>query len=191
MALPNSVNYSDIPDALKSDVVSTTIVINHVHSKTSFGAGDIIYFNYTTSGRGFIDPKSFYLSYKVVATNGATGAGKVLGTPVYSPFLKLETIINSKTIESVNQWNQICQIYCFTNMSVADKQGVQSQYGFLSTAEGDITYCDYRQLTANTTTGNNTYFVSAPLICNILSGMEKLIPAFLMPQIHHQFTIDA
>ena len=76
-------------------------------------------------------------------------------------------------------------------MSVADKQGVQSQYGFLSTAEGDITYCDYRQLTANTTTGNNTYFVSAPLICNVLTGMEKLIPAFLMPQIRQQLTIDS
>ena len=54
-----------------------------------------------------------------------------------------------------------------------------------------LTYYDYRQLPANTTTGNNTYFVSAPLICNILTGMEKLIPAFLMPQIRQQFTIDA
>ena len=44
-------------------------------------------------------------------------------------------------------------------MSVADKAGVQSQYGFLSTAEGDLTYYDYRQLTANTTTGR-TFLLS-------------------------------
>ena len=191
MAYPNSVNYDDIPQALKNDVISTTIIINPVNSKATFSPGDIILFDYTTSGRGFVDPKSIYLSYKAVATNGNTLAGKILGTPVYSPFLRIDTIINSQTIESVNQWNQICQIYCNTNMSVADKQGVQSQYGFLSTAEGDITYCDYRQLTANTTTGNNTYFVSAPLICNVLTGMEKLIPAFLMPQIRQQLKIDA
>ena len=30
MALPNSINYSDIPDALKSVVTSTTIVITPV-----------------------------------------------------------------------------------------------------------------------------------------------------------------
>ena len=76
-------------------------------------------------------------------------------------------------------------------MSVADNQGVQSQYGFLSTAEGDITYCDYRQLTINTNTGNNSYFVSAPLICNTLTGIEKMIPAFLMPQNRQQLTINS
>ena len=158
MALPNSVNYADIPAALKNDVISTTIVINPVNSKSSFGQGDIILFDYTTSGRGFIDPKSIYISYKVIATNGATAAGKVLGTPVYSPFLRVDTIINSQTIESVNQWNQVCQLYCNCNMSVADKAGVQSQYGFLSTAEGDLTYYDYQQLTANTRTGNNILY---------------------------------
>ena len=109
MAYPNSVNYDDIPQALKNDVISTTIVINQFHSKASFSPGDIILFDYTTSGRGFIDPKSIYISYKAVATNGATLAGKNLGTPVYSPFLRIDTIINSQTIESVNQWNQICQ----------------------------------------------------------------------------------
>ena len=87
MAYPNSVNYDDIPQALKNDVISTTIIINPVNSKATFSPGDIIQFDYTTSGRGFIDPKSIYLSYKAVATNGATSAGKILGTPVYSPFL--------------------------------------------------------------------------------------------------------
>ena len=62
MALPNSINYNDIPDALKNDVTSTTIVLNPVNSKATFDSGDIIIFDYTTS-RGFIDPKSIYLSY--------------------------------------------------------------------------------------------------------------------------------
>ena len=38
---------------------------------------------------------------------------------------------------------------------------------------------------------NNRYFVSAPLICNILTGCEKMLPACMMPQIRQQLTVDA
>ena len=37
---------------------------------------------------------------------------------------------------------------------------------------------------------NNRYFISAPLICTILSGCEKLIPACLMPQMRQILTVD-
>ena len=37
---------------------------------------------------------------------------------------------------------------------------------------------------------NGTFFVSAPIICNILNGCEKLIPSFLLPSIRMAFTID-
>ena len=99
MALPNSINLNDIPEALKSDVHSTTIVINPVNSKSSYS--DILIFDYNSGQRGFIDPKSIYISYKacVVTPNVANGA--ILGTPIYSPFLRIDTIINSQTIESV------------------------------------------------------------------------------------------
>ena len=40
MAYPNSVNYDDIPQALKNDVISTTIIINPVNSKATFSQGD-------------------------------------------------------------------------------------------------------------------------------------------------------
>ena len=101
MALPNSINFNDIPEALKSDVHSTTIVINPVNSKSSYIPGDILIFDYNSGQRGFIDPKSIYISYKacVVTPNVANGA--ILGTPIYSPFLRIDTIINSQTIESV------------------------------------------------------------------------------------------
>ena len=101
MALPNSINYNDIPEALKSDVHSITIVINPVNSKSSNIPGGIIIFDYNSGQRGFIDPKSIYVSYKacVVTPNVANGA--ILGTPIYSPFLRIDTIINSQTIESV------------------------------------------------------------------------------------------
>ena len=199
MALPNSVNYNDIPEALKSDVISTTIVINPVNCKSSYVLCDVIIFDYNSGQRGFIDPKSIYLSYKacVVTPNVANGA--ILGTPVYSPFLIVDTIINSQTIESVNQWNQVCQAWVQCNMSVADKAGVQTAYGYLAADDTVLSSFDYRALTQNidgvnaadAVVANNRYFVSAPLICNILTGCEKLIPACLMPQIRQQLTVDS
>ena len=37
---------------------------------------------------------------------------------------------------------------------------------------------------------NNRYFVSAPLICNILNGCGKYLPACIMPLIRHILTVD-
>ena len=51
-----------------------------------------------------------------------------IGCPVDSPFILVDTIINPQTIESVSQYIQVCQKYCNCNISIADKQGVQSKY---------------------------------------------------------------
>ena len=198
MALPNSINYSSIPDALKSDVNSTTMVINPVNSRAYYNTGETIIFDYNSGLiiRGFIDPKSIYLSYKATATNaaGINNYGHILGCPAYSPFLKLETIINSQSIETVTQWNQICNFYINTNMGVSDKAGMQSAFGYNESLNDDGTLIPYdaRRLTsAAVVPTTQSYFISCPLICNILTGCSKLIPSFLMPQIRQQFTIDA
>ena len=79
-----------------------------------------------------------YLSYKVgLATTNAANAPSVLGTPVYSPFLKLETFINSQNIETVTQYNQVCQAWMQCNLSVADKAGLQSAHGYRDTEGND------------------------------------------------------
>ena len=177
-----------------SDVNSTTMVINPVNSRAFYNTGETIIFDYTSSLRGFIDPKSIYLSYKATATNaaGPNNYGHMLGCPAYSPFLKLETIINSQSIETVNQWNQICNFYINTNMGVSDKAGMQSAFGYNESLNDDGTLIPYdaRRLTsAAVVPTTQSYFISCPLICNILTGCSKLIPSFLMPQIRQQFTI--
>ena len=73
------------------------------------------------------------------------------------------------------------------NMSVTDKAGQQSCLGYLSNAEGSIESYDCRLL-AN---GANEFSVSDALICNCLTNCEKLIPAFLMPQIRQTLTLDS
>ena len=56
----------------------------------------------------------------------------ILGFPLYTPFLKCETIINSRSVESISQFNQICNMWVNFNMSVCDKAGQQSYLGYLS-----------------------------------------------------------
>ena len=93
MALPNSVNYSEIPPYLKEDVHSSTIIINPVNNRTTHIPGDQIIFDYNSGTSGFIDPKSIYISYMATATTDEANH-YILGCPLYSPFLKCETIIN-------------------------------------------------------------------------------------------------
>ena len=91
MSLPNSVNYSDVPPSLSPNTHSTTMVINPNNTKPYYPAGDQIIFDYKSGVRGFIDPKSIYLSYKVgLGTTNAAAVPSIIGTPVYSPFLKLD-----------------------------------------------------------------------------------------------------
>ena len=54
MSLSNSFTYSDFPAILKSDVYSTTIVINPGNSKSSYIPRDIIIFDYNSGQYGFI-----------------------------------------------------------------------------------------------------------------------------------------
>ena len=70
---------------------------------------------------------------KATATNalGAVGAGRyILGCPAYSTFLTLETIINSQSIDCVNQYNQVSIFWINCNLSVADKAGLQNAVGY-------------------------------------------------------------
>ena len=100
MSLPNSHNYSNIPASLEPDVYPTTMVINPVNTWSYYQAGDQIIFYlfiYNSGVRGFINPKSIYLSYKVrLAKTNVANAPSIIGTHVYSPFLKLETFKGDK-----------------------------------------------------------------------------------------------
>ena len=99
-----------LPNSLSSNITSTTQILNPVNSKSTYSANDIINFDFNAGNRGFIDPKSIYISYKADITTGAGAAGgMIFGVPVYAPFLQVDTIVNGQTIESVNQYNQVCE----------------------------------------------------------------------------------
>ena len=135
--VPRSIHYRELPNSLSSNITSTTQILNPVNSKSTYTANDIINFDFNSGNRGFIDPKSIYISYKAACTTGAgAGGGMILGVPVYSPFLRVDTTINGQTIESVNQYNQVCHMFVNCNMDMSGKAGIQYAYGY---AGGTIT----------------------------------------------------
>ena len=84
--LPKSIDYRELPNSLSKDITSTTQILNPVNSKSTYGANDIINFDFNSGNRGFIDPKSIYISYKVACTTGGTAGAGIFVVPVYSPF---------------------------------------------------------------------------------------------------------
>lgn len=181
--LPNSMNYSEGHPSLPEGVVSTQITLSPANGAVFSAGGSVIQFDYLN--RGFIDPQSIFIRYKYALTSAAAGA-EIVGTPVYTPFVRMETIIGSTVVESQNQYNQNCNLLVNLSTDVASKYGMQAAYNYggigadpaMSAMDGHICVI------------NETGFMSG-LVPGLLSNCEKFIPAFALPQIRTQFTTDA
>lgn len=190
MSLPKEINYTEslnsLPECTSQEIVQAP------NNGATFGPASLIIFDLTS--RGFIDPTSLYIRYKYKLTNGAGQTSTIRGTPVYSFFSKEETIFGSTIVESINNYNVICNMMVNLQMDVAMKYGQQAAYGWSTTSGGAmIEDLDGRVCVENegtsTSTVTNTGF-AAPLPC-LLSSSERLIPAGLMPNIRIQLTCDS
>ncbi len=118
--------------------------------------------------------------------SGKADSSTIRGTPVYSFFNKLETIFGSSIVESINNYNQVCNMMTNLQMDVAQKYGQQQAYGWgnalsVPTLEG---------LDGRTCVTLDNFSLAAPLPC-ILSSAEKLIPSGLMPNLRIQLTTES
>ena len=181
--LPNSMNYQDVHASLPDGLTSTQITLSPANGATFSAGGSVVQFDFLN--RGFIDPQSIFIRYKYTLTS-AVGA-QIIGTPVYTPFVRMETLIGSSVIESVNQWNQTSNLLVNLSTDVGAKYGLQSAYGYAdnTTATPPMSAMDGR-----TCILNEVGFMSG-MLPGMLSNCEKLIPAFAMPQIRTQFTLDS
>jgi len=185
VVLPNSINYREQLPSLMPGVNNFTQVLNPVNGSSFSTVGQQIIIDFPS--RGFIDPKSIYFSYNMSFTVPVSAtAPAVCRCPVFSPFSRLDLFINSKLVESINDWNIVASLWTELYMGPNEKASVQSAFGYSNT-DGAITKYDSRVLTANAT---NTYQVSAPIICSMLSGCDKFIPAFATGTVRLVFTID-
>lgn len=181
--LPNQINYTEQLPSLMAGVQNLTQVLNPVNGSkfTTDGAQIIIDF----PSRGCIDTKSIYFSYNMAIVQGAT-APSVVRCPVYAPFSRLDLYVNNMLIESVSDYNILACLWSELYLGPNEKASVQNAFGYSNT-DGAITKYDSRLLV---TASTNSYKVSAPLVCSMLSSMEKFLPAFACGQVRLIFTLD-
>ena len=186
-ALPSAINYQEGLAVLPENTQNFNISCVPV-SGGSFGPSSQIQVD--LGNRGFLDPASLLIRYKIQYTSTAGAAGtQIVGTPVYTPFLRFETLVNSNTVETINNYNTVCNMLTNLQLGVSDKYGQASAYGYenfnntISIENLDGAVID------GTTAGTYTRFYSAPLN-GLLAGSEKLIPLFLLNNIRLQFTLD-
>ena len=184
VVLPKELAYSPSLPSLP-ECVSQEVVLSPVNG-SKFGPSQLL--QYDLVARGFIDPKSIYLRYTCKLTNSGTEVSYIKGTPAYTFFNKLETIFGSSIVESVNQYNQVCNMMTNLQYDVGMKYGNMNSLGYSiggTTLENSIPSLE--QLDGRKCKSSESISMAAPLPC-ILSAAEKLIPAGLMPNIRVQLT---
>ncbi len=117
----------------------------------------------------------------------------VVGCPVYTPFARVETFINSQQIDAVQDYNVVAHLWSNIFLGVNEKYGNQFGFGYneitVPTAVGmDKLYG--RILPAFNIGVTISYTVSAPLVCIKLTSCENFVPAFATGGIRLVFTLD-
>jgi hypothetical protein len=198
-ALPKSFNLAEPIPSLPDGAMAQLITCRPI-SGSSFPAQSII--EVDLGNRGWCDPTSIAIRYKITATSGASSGTAMIGTPVYTPFQRVSTLVGGASIDSISQYNQCAHVLVQGSYDVASKYGLQSQFGYAlpstavnasnaSTYNPSLQWTDGRYLAGGAAATEESFSVSAPLIGTLLSNSEKQLPLFAMPQIRFQFTIDS
>ncbi len=189
--LPKSVNYDEMLPSLPPNVQNFTQVVYPNNGSQFFPSQNIVV---DIPSRGCIDPQSIYIRYRMNLGAGgtATGATYMPGCPLYTPFQRVDTYINSQIVDSVNDYNVVAHMWSNAFLGASDKYGLQAGFGY-STADattGYMTGLDSRTIPIIAINGTASFSVSGPLVCCKVSACDKMIPAFATGGIRLTFTLD-
>ena len=184
--LPNLVNYSE-PLLMLPENTTNFLACALPTNGSTFGPGTIAQVDLQTN-RGFLDPASLSIRYKITTTSAGVTQTKIVGTPVYTFINKFVCYANSQTIETISNYNTVANMLVNLQMSVADKLGQQYNLGYLDITTTPVTNeaLDGRLCIATT----DTFSLSAPLYC-LLGNSEKLIPLALLQNMRMEFTFES
>jgi len=138
------------------------------------------------TGRGFLNPASFYARYKMTTAGVGAGGGQMIGTPVYSPFYQFQMLFNSQVVENITDYNLYCEDMTNVKIDVASKQGLSPAFGYGGTTTAfAMNSVNGRSIGA----GADAFTLSAPLPC-MLSQAESYVPLFLFGAVRIILTLD-
>lgn len=182
VVLPSSIDYTQSLPSLPDGVRTTSVVANPVNLQTS-SPSSVIQFDLINNG--FLNPQSMYLAYSYTATTAVSAELK--GTPAYTAFSRLDEIIGSTSINTVQPYNMVCNDLVNLSLDVAQKYGMQPSYGYLGTTG----IPSLETLDGRTLILNETGSFSAPLLGSVIANSEKLLPLFAMPQVSIRLTQES
>lgn len=192
--LPKEINYKSAV-SLPEGTQSNSIVNSPINGAT-FGASSIIQFDLVQ--RGFMVPESMYIRYKLTTVGtaaGVAGANFIRGTPVYSFFARSEVIVGSQVVESIQNYNQLCNMLVNCKMNYSQKLGLAYPFGYTSAAAATYAFdlnaasVNGGSLSTTSAAAPQSVFLSAPL-GNLLSNCDNLVPLKFMPSCRIQLTTE-
>jgi hypothetical protein len=189
-SLPSSVNYAEVLPSLPENSTRYSVALQPVNGATFAPSSQIIF---QFANRGYLIPDSVYLRYRMTLTAGTTAAisTSILATPFFTPFQRLETQFGSVTVDSINNYNQVCNMLTNCTMDWAQKYGNAFNYGYnIAGTSATTEEMDSRSvaLAINATTDIS---LAGPLPCLLTNITDKLVPLFAMPTISMVLTLDA
>lgn len=191
-SLPASVNYVEPIPSLPDNALRYSVALQPVNGAV-FNASSQITFQFPN--RGYLIPDSVYLRYRLSVTTSGTSALPIgiPGTPFFSPFQRLETQFGSVTVDSINNYHQVCNMLTNSTMDWAQKYGNAYNYGYspsgASTTAVITEEMDGYVLPLAATA--NVLSLAGPLPCLLTNVVDKLVPLFAMPTITQTLTIDS
>ena len=192
--LPKEINYKSamsLPDGTSSNSIVTSPI-----NGATFGPSQIAQFDLVS--RGFLVPESMYIRYKLTTQGGTAGSANnfIRGTPVYSFLARSEVIVGSQVVESIQNYNQLCNMLVNTKMNYASKVGLANSFGYTGSAGATDFAFDFSTKAANggnlstsTNAAPQSIFLAAPL-GNLLSNADHLVPLKFMPSCRIQLTTE-
>ena len=121
-ALPSQVNYQEPLLRLPENTTNFLAAALPTNGST-FGPGSIAQVDLQTN-RGFLDPASLSIRYKVKVLSASGGDPAVLvGTPVYTFINKYVCYVNSQTVETISNYNTVANLMTNLKLPVAQKLG--------------------------------------------------------------------
>lgn len=190
VSLPSVINFTQTLPVLP-DSVNTTLMAVQPTNGSRFIAGSTIQVDLPSRTGLYIDPKSLFFRYKFNYSSSTTPP-VIRGTPVFTPIFKLAEYVASQNISTINQYNQVANIFVNTNMSVADKYGNQQAFGYKSAdTTGLMANLDGGLLLASQAALAGNINVSAPILCSTLASADHFLPTAFMGAIRYEFTLEA
>ena len=186
-SLPSSVNYAEVLPSLPENSTRYSVCLQPTNGSEFLPSSQI---QFQFPNRGYLIPDSVYLRYKQNITATATAiAASIPGTPVYTPFQRLEVQFGSVTVDSINNYHQVCNMLTNTTLDWSQKYGSAPMYGYTTSIPPTVEELDSRTL-AISANATESLSMACPLPC-LLTNSEKLLPLWAMPSITLTLTIEA